>query len=264
MIEVDRDETLELVALDLLTRTDGPVGAVRLAEAFQEAGHDLAQATAGRFLRSLDIKGYTQADGGKRGRSVTDQGVRRLEELRSRAELRSRGVQIMQAATINDLSDLYEMLLVRRAVESEGAWLAALRGSDAELQAIHTVAERILAGVRAGRVPDSASSVAFHRSIAEASHNAMLVSVAVVLLEPQNAAITNALEDVSVTAAQVLRFAEDHLAIARALVARDEEGARQAMYQHITATIDSVARRMDAWPPDRVAAVPSIETLNGK
>jgi GntR family transcriptional repressor for pyruvate dehydrogenase complex len=244
VMETQRDEELELLALELLAASDGPVGAMRLAETFQKGGHDLAQATAGRFLRQLDIKGYTRGDGGKRGRLVTETGVQRMHELREKLQLRERGVRLLRAATITDLSDLHELLLVRRAVESEGARLAAKRGSSEELHAIRDQANELLREVRAGRVPDSASSVNFHRAVAEASHNAMLISVAMVLLEPQNPVLTDVLEDVSVSSAQVESLARDHVELAEALVARAPERSRAVMHRHISSMVESVVERL--------------------
>ena len=83
-MEIDRNEALELVALSVLADAQGPVGSMRLAEAFQEAGHGLSQATAGRFLRQLDLLGLTRGDGGKRGRTITKDGMARLDDLRGR------------------------------------------------------------------------------------------------------------------------------------------------------------------------------------
>lgn len=243
-MEMARDEALELLALELLVASDGPVGAMRLAETFQKAGHDLAQATAGRFLRQLDLKGFTRADGGKRGRTVTEPGVQRLRELREKLMLRERGTRLLRAATISDLSDLRELLLVRRAVECEAARLAATRASDAELDEILAHGRALREEVNSGRVPDSESSVGFHRMVAEASHNPVLISVAMVLLEPQNAFLTDVLEDVAVSTATVASLADDHVELAEALLARSAERSRAVMHRHMTSLIGSVTARL--------------------
>jgi len=149
IMEAGRNEALQLIALSTLAEAGQPVGSMRLAEAFQQAGHDLAQATAGRFLRQMDVLGLTDGEGGKRGRVITEKGLARLEELRGKMTLRQNSSRLMDAATINDLSDLHELLLVRRAVESEGARLAAERATDAELAEIVKLAQSHVRDVRA-------------------------------------------------------------------------------------------------------------------
>ena len=239
-MEIDRNEALELVALSVLADADGPVGSMRLSEAFQEAGHGLSQATAGRFLRQLDLQGLTRGDGTKRGRTITRAGIARLDDLRGKVTMREKSSRLMDAATVTDLSDLHEVLLVRRAVEAEGARLAALRASDAELKDILTQAQSHVRDVRAHRVPDAESSTRFHRSIAEASHNQMLISVALVLLEPSNPALTGVLENISVQSSRVAGHANEHVGIAEALLSRDPERSERLMYNHLTSMIAPV------------------------
>lgn len=245
MMETERNEALELVALGVLAEADGPVGSMRLAEALKEAGHDLSQATAGRFLRQLDLLGFLKGNGDKRGRTITPDGIARLEELRDKMTIREKSSRLMDAATVTDLSDLHELLLVRRAVEAEGARLAALRASDAELNNILGLAQSHVRDVRAERVPDAESSTQFHRSIAEASHNPMLISVALVLLEPANPALTGILENVSVQSARVAGHANEHVAIAEALMSRDAELSQRLMYRHITSMIAPVQETLE-------------------
>ncbi|PWK59996.1 FCD domain-containing protein [Aminobacter sp. AP02] len=239
-MEIERNEALELIALGVLADADGPVGSMRLAEVFKETGHDLSQATAGRFLRQLDLLGLTKGDGGKRGRTITREGVARLEELKDKVTMREKSSRLMDAATVTDLSDLHELLLVRRAVEAEGARLAALRATDSELSDILAQARSHVRDVRAQRVPEAESSTRFHRSIAEASHNPMLISVALVLLEPSNPALTGVLENVSVQSAKVAGHANEHVDIAEALMSRDAELSQRLMYRHITSMIEPV------------------------
>lgn len=243
-MEAGRNEALQLIALSTLAEAGQPVGSMRLAEAFQQAGHDLAQATAGRFLRQMDVLGLTDGEGGKRGRVITEKGLARLEELRGKMTLRQNSSRLMDAATINDLSDLHELLLVRRAVESEGARLAAERASDAELAEIVKLAQSHVRDVRAHRVPDAETSQRFHRCIAEASHNPVLVSVALVLFEPANPMLLGVMENVSVSSSMVASYANEHLELAEALAARDATQSEELMYSHITHMIAPVAERL--------------------
>ncbi len=243
-MEDRRNEALEFITLSALAEAGQPVGSMRLAEAFQQAGHDLAQATAGRFLRQMDRQGLTDGEGGKRGRVITEKGLARLEELRGRMTLRENSSRLMDATTINDLSDLHELLLVRRVVESEGARLAAERASDAELAEIVKLAQSHVSDVRARRVPDADTSQRFHRRIAEASHNPVLISVALVLFEPANPMLLGVMENVSVSSSMVASYANEHLELAQALAGRNAARSEELMYDHITHMIAPVKERL--------------------
>lgn len=258
-MEAGRNEALEYITLSMLAEAQEPVGSMRLSEAFQQAGYDLAQATAGRFLQQLDALGLTAGDGGKRGRVITKRGLARFEELRVRAKLRESSSRLVDAVAVSDLSDLHELLLVRRRVESEAARLAAIRATPGELTEILKLAQWHVREVRANRLPEAEKSLQFHRSIAEASHNPVLVSIAAILFEPANAMLLEALEIVSVSSSMVARFAFQHLDVAEALKARSPERAERLMYDHITSMIAPVAERLSA--ADRVAAEGAVPLL---
>lgn len=243
-MEVERNEELEFLALSFLAAAQGPVGSTKLTEVFQQAGHDLALATSGRFLRQLELQGYTRSKGAKLGRIITDTGRERLEQLRASFSLQEKSARMLDAAAVNDLSDLHEVLLVRRAIESEAARLAAIRATDAELRAINEQARSHLQDTAMGRVPGAAASMTFHRSVVEASHNPILISVALILLEPRNPVITSTLQDVTVGADKVASHAADHGRLAAALLARDGERAEALMYEHIGNMIAPVAERL--------------------
>lgn len=233
-----KDNALELIALKLLAEADGPVGSMRLAEAFQAGGFPLAQATAGRFLYQLDQRGFTRVQNGKRGRVVTKQGLERLRELEASTLIQERGVNLMRAVNVLHLSDLVDLLVVRRAVETEAARYAAIRGTDAELADIAEQAKGHVCTIHDHRFPDRESSIRFHRSVAEASHNEMLISVALLLLEPGNSKLNVVLEDISVGSDLAATHASDHAELAEALLSRDADRSAEIMYAHMSRLID--------------------------
>lgn len=261
MMQAGKNEALELITLSMLAQSERPVGSMRLAEAFQEAGHDLAQATAGRFLRQLDLLGLTDGEGGKRGRVITAKGLARLDELRAKVTLREKSSRLMDAATVNDLSDLRELLLVRRVVETEGARLAAVRATGQELAEIMRLAQSHVRDVRADRVPEAEDSLRFHRCIAEASHNPVLTSVALVLFEPANPMLLSVLENVSVSSSMVACYANEHLDLAKALGERDAARSQELMFNHLTNLIVPVEERLSG--SDRLDARLSPEIVAG-
>lgn len=252
-MDSDKNLSMELVALTLLADSDRPVGSQRLAQACAAAGIDVAEATAGRFLRQLDQRGLTEVQGGKRGRLMTPQGFARLQELKATTRLKAHGANLVRAATATDLSNLIDLLLVRRAVETEAARLAALRGTDAELEEIEQQARSHRCDIEAGRTPGVNRSTLFHRSVAEASHNDMLISVALLLLEPANAALNKALEEVSVLSKVASSHAEEHLELAEALLARDASEAEEVMHRHLSrliAPVEAHLTSLDSGPKE--------------
>lgn len=231
---------MEILALTLIRESERPVGSSRLAEAFNESGIHVAEATAGRFLRSLDQQGLTLIPRPKQGRVVTKLGQQRLEELRAALRVQENGANLVRAASTTDLNELLDILVVRRAVESEGARLAAANASDEELDEISRQATSHGDAVAAGATPNRDSSTLFHRTVAAATHNRILESMAHLLIEPANPNLTSVLEEVSLNSQVVSEQAHDHAELAAAMARRDADAAGQLMHQHIGHLIDAV------------------------
>ena len=122
----------QLAALATLAAAGGPVGASTLMAALRAEGMELAEATAGRYLRQLDEAGLTRSLG-KRGRVLTPAGRRRLNDLRLRSKLAAQGARVAAAARSRDVDDLIDLLYARRAIEVETARLAAV-GARADVR----------------------------------------------------------------------------------------------------------------------------------
>jgi DNA-binding GntR family transcriptional regulator len=230
---------MELTALALLAGTSEPVGSARLAEAFRQAGISVAEATAGRYLRQLDERGLTRALGAKLGRVITDAGRERLEELRRLRRHDEYGARMLRAVATTEIEELMDLLYVRRAVETEAARLAARRATDEELARIEETSSRHVHDVSVGH--DTVEpSMNFHRLIAEASHNRMLMAVALLLLDPANDPLEKALGQIALDTGETLDQATDHLSLAEALRSRDPDAAEAAMRAHMDKLIQAV------------------------
>ena len=124
--------TIDLVALQLLTENDAPIGNNRLVQALEEAGIAVAEATAGRALSKLVSQGLARTLG-KRGRVVTPAGREKLASLQREMMRRQRSARLVDVANIGNVESLRDMLIVRRAIEPEAARLAASRPVNTRL-----------------------------------------------------------------------------------------------------------------------------------
>lgn len=243
-------ERLELVALALLAQSDEPIGAARLAAAWRDADLPGAEATAGRFLRRLDERGLTTVHRGTKGRVLTERGRTRLHQLRRRHRLDERGAELARAITVTETADLIDLLIVRRSIETAACRLAAQRATDSEIAQLVTVATSQVDAVSGGH-ETTEPSMHFHRLVAEASHNRMLIAVVRLLLDPVHDPLERMLAEIASETGATLDQASDHVVLAKALQRRDARAAENAMRQHLDKLIESVERfRRQRLPPD--------------
>jgi DNA-binding FadR family transcriptional regulator len=199
----------------------------------------VAEATAGRFLRSLEQRGLARSVNATKGRVITEAGRGRLRELRLWQSRDQRGAAVVQAARATEVDDLIDLLHVRRAVETEAARVASTRATDAELAGIAAfAAAHVAEASHGGEI--SAPSMAFHRLVAEASHNRLLIAVALLLLDPANDPLEKLLERIALDEGASLDHVADHIAVAETLRRRDPAAADAAMRAHLDRMIRTV------------------------
>jgi GntR family transcriptional regulator, transcriptional repressor for pyruvate dehydrogenase complex len=226
------DQTrIERIALETLASAAGPIGASRLVEELSRHDIDLSEATAGRFLRSLDRRGLTRPMG-KLGRLLTEEGRIRLQQLQILQRQGEHSALLVGAATPVDIDELIDLLYVRRAVEPEAARHAALRATDQERDAIRAVADSHIHHVIGG-TDHAEAAIDFHRLVARASHNKMLTAVASLTLDPSNNPLSTLLDVISIEAGAHFAFAHEHRDIVEAIIARQPQRAEVAMREHV-------------------------------
>ncbi len=121
--------------------------------------------------------------------------------------------------------DLYEMRLI---FEPEAAYLAAVRGTDAEIKRILEFGERIEQEIKAGQ-DRTDNEHSFHKAIAQATHNEFMNQLMPILYQAIAKGVT--LSEMSQKA--VSDTVNDHRVIMDFLEQRNAEGARNAMRIHI-------------------------------
>lgn len=121
--------------------------------------------------------------------------------------------------------DLYEMRLI---FEPEAAYLAAIRGTDAEIKRILDFGEKIEQEIRSGQ-DRTDNEHSFHKAIAQATHNEFMNQLMPILYQ----AIAQGVTLSAMSQKAVTDTVGDHRMIMDFLEQRNAEGAKNAMKIHI-------------------------------
>lgn len=121
--------------------------------------------------------------------------------------------------------DLYEMRLI---FEPEAAYLAAIRGTDAEIKRILEFGEKIEQEIKVGQ-DRTDHEHSFHKAIAQATHNEFMNQLMPILYQAIDKGVT--LSTMSPKA--VSDTVNDHRMIMDFLEQRNPEGVKNAMSIHI-------------------------------
>lgn len=150
---------------------------------------------------------------------------------------RGKGTFVTQAAfaqqsnlgQLSDLKvnakDLYEMRLI---FEPEAAYLAAIRGTDAEIKRILDFGEKIEREIKSGQ-DRTDNEHSFHKAIAQATHNEFMNQLMPILYQ----AIAKGVTLSAMSQKAVTDTVGDHRMIMDFLEQRNAEGAKNAMKIHI-------------------------------
>lgn len=239
-------------ALKVLSESSMPIGAWNLSRLMLEEGITVSEATAGRILRELEDKGYVRAEG-RVGRVITSSGKEILEEWR-KAEAQNRThTAFLESLKITDKQELIDVLVARRAIETETAYLAAQNATAQDVQKIQRIIEeheQLLASGNSGVEKD----VEFHRALAAAGKNKVLLSaLEVIYHDPE---VGRALEHIRSKMGS--RMVEDHKRIVEKVAAKDRQGARESMAFHI----DSVIKDVNTYWAEMVGPQGGIENVS--
>ncbi len=121
--------------------------------------------------------------------------------------------------------DLYEMRLI---FEPEAAYLAAIRGTDAEIKRILDFGEKIEQEIKSGQ-DRTDNEHSFHKAIAQATHNEFMNQLMPILYQ----AIAKGVTLSAMSPKAVADTVGDHRMIMDFLEQRNAEGAKNAMKIHI-------------------------------
>ena len=134
----------------------------------------------------------------------------------------------------------FELLEARRAIEGEACALAAVRITDAELDALTALVAEMHDenGRDVGRSEDADRR--FHVGIAQATQNSPMVDAVEGLWDARARSPQYKLLSDKAHAAGVIPRIDEHSIIVEALRTRDPERARSAMRGHLTRVLESI------------------------
>lgn len=231
-------EKIEYNILMIIRDAEGqPIGCGSISVKLQSLGHSFSEATVGRFLREMDFSGFTQK-AGFRGRMLSGTGQDRLAELDGKERRLKCGEELMVAVQGHTKEQLLEVLIARRAIESELTFLAAQNASPDEIRTIKGVLARQIAALQNG---DSAAAedVEFHNQIVHMARNRILA--AAVALIRQDTLLSPVLERIK-RHVHSLPHVVDHQKIVENIAKGNGELARAAMVEHINSLIGDVEK----------------------
>ncbi len=229
-------EELEYHTLKVAAGAGDLIGSGTLQEGLAKYGVRVSEATAGRLLRDLDGKGYTEKIS-FRGRTLTEAGRERLRVLERERERANFGSELLKALNARGKREIIEVLTARRGIERETARLAATNATTEEVQELGRIMEHHREVARSGG-SGSDEDVRFHQLIASASRNRVLIAATDLIRQDGQLApiMTFIRKQVKST------VVDDHIRIYRAIAARDPAAAEAAMVVHIENLIRDVEK----------------------
>lgn len=227
-------EKLEHDVLAIIEANSQPLGCGTLSQLLQAKGYNLSEATVGRVLRDLDFQGYTQK-AGFQGRLLSQPGSARLAELATKLRGREWGDELAKALQGHTKEQLLEVLVARRGIESEIAYLAATNRTAEEIEQLAAIVARQQAS-RNEEGSAAQEDVEFHSLIAQMARNGILkAAIEIIRQDPQ---LSPVLEYIR-RHVQGLGYI-DHQRLADAIIAGQPDKAREVMIEHINNLIRDV------------------------
>lgn len=138
-----------------------------------------------------------------------------------------------------------DVLEVRRGLEGQAAYHAALRATPDDLDAIRRCLDKLAAYHEKGEaVAEARADAAFHLAIADASHNAVLRSVMSSMFGLLQSSISESLDKLYIVPRTYERLCAQHQALMDAIAAGDADAARRASDDHL-AFVQQTIRTID-------------------
>jgi len=218
---------LLFLILKAIDSCEVPVGSGYIHNSLEMQGINISEATIGRVLKQLDIKGYTEKIGFK-GRKLTLEGKKKLSELEHENTINHYGKELLNVIKVTGKQELLDLLIARKAIESQLAKLAAMYITDEEIREMQNIIKRQQMHVNEG-ISIAEDDVEFHKLISKAARNRVL-DAAMDLIR-QHGQLSPMLEYIRKEVKSTVLL--DHKKIFEAIAAKNPEEAEKAMVEHI-------------------------------
>lgn len=129
-------------------------------------------------------------------------------------------------------TSLVQLLEVRQAIESQAAYLAAMRRTETDLAKLEQNFDLLRQSVE-HNVVAAEEDFQFHLSVVEAAYNPMLMETLKVFSDQWRSGLLKSRSQSIMIPGQSRVVLEEHRKILQAIADKDPIGARQAMWQHI-------------------------------
>lgn len=219
-------ETEKLI-LSYLQESDKPQGAGSLCSFLKGKGIVLGQATVGRMIRKMEEEGLLEKTNG-RGRYLSQKGKKYLQDLISLQVKKDSLRHFGQFFLTEDGTYLRDILVARRALESEAAGLAAINATTEDLEEMEKALkemEKLMSAKQSMAMTD----IAFHLAITKASKNKIIESAMKVIRH--GGQDSPMVENIRKQAGSTI--GSDHKKIYLAIKNGDKNGARNLMEEHL-------------------------------
>ncbi|HWU60531.1 MAG TPA: FCD domain-containing protein [Ensifer sp.] len=135
----------------------------------------------------------------------------------------------------------HDVLEVRRGLEGQAAYHAALRATPDDVSAIRLCFRELASSHDSGdAVAEAHADAAFHLAIADASHNAVLRAVMASMFELLQSSISESLPKLYSVPRTFERLSEQHQALVDAIAAGNAEAARRASDHHLEFVAETI------------------------
>lgn len=226
----------DLIILELVRDTDGPVGSWCLVEELEKKGYRISSASIGRILYKLESYGYLESHTNK-GRTITPQGIKAIKKIRMMHSIERHREDLEKLVNSRLLDEFVMVLQARKAIERETARLAAENITEPELKELEAILkEQEEKASRGESIADI--DIAFHRTIAEASKNSALLALYGFL-----AMMGQQSELFEFVRSRVNNpYRKAHRDILNALEAHDPDEAERCIVLHMDSLVDDVSK----------------------
>lgn len=229
------------IVMKILHEKGEPVGAWQLQEDLLKHGIKSSTASIGRLLRNLDYKGYTTRMSNK-GRVLTTNGDAKLRGFEERIRQVRQRDNFQNSLQVNKYEELTDLLLARKAIETEAARQAALKATPEELEKLEK-AVRVHKTTVDNNLDPTETALDFHAVVAEISHNKYLKTLLDMLVyeEKKIEAVFASL----VTRERGHAYASEHQDIAYMIMNHEPDKAASLMEKHIQTLYDAICEQID-------------------